>query len=382
MFRLRFSRLLLCFLLAAGLFPVRVADAQQSTGKPVDVVFCLDLSSSANTLIDHFRNHLWDYWRFFSRCKPRPNFRIGVVAYSRFSYGKQTGYSKVIKDLGTDFERMSSILYKIPSRIEKGDQYVGAALKTCLTKVNWSKDPDAIKMIFLVGNGDVNLGPESVDKAVERLRQQEVMIHTIYCVAPGERKAVRGWQRIAQYSGGKHDAISLRTRYFDNVAGFNQQRFRALNRKFNATYLYYGIGGAKRWRMQTEEDNHIYVANTEGYRFRALYKISDDYQQKNHDWDLVDLYYRNPVAFMEVDRKTMNDSCKKMTHAQLKSYIIYKKYERKKLAALIADMVTEKELKDREAGRLTQKRMPTLDVVSLRMLREILVPRGIQCPEY
>jgi len=233
-----------------------------------------------------------------------------------------------------------------------------------------------------VGNGDVNLGGESVDKAVERLRQQEVMIHTIYCVAPGERKAVRGWQRIAQYSGGKHDAISLRTRYFDNVAGFNQQRFRALNRKFNATYLYYGIGGAKRWRMQTEEDNHIYVANTEGYRFRALYKISDDYQQKNHDWDLVDLYYRNPVAFMEVDRKTMNDSCKKMTHAQLKSYIIYKKYERKKLAALIADMVTEKELKDREAGRLTQKRMPTLDVVSMRMLREILVPRGIQCPEY
>ncbi|MBK7908813.1 hypothetical protein [Candidatus Pollutiaquabacter sp.] len=70
---------------------------QKSTGTPVDVVFCLDLSSSANTLIDHFRNHLWDYWRFFARCKPRPNFRIGVVAYSRFSYGKQTGYNKVIR---------------------------------------------------------------------------------------------------------------------------------------------------------------------------------------------------------------------------------------------------------------------------------------------
>lgn len=382
MSRIRYFCLLLLFLLSAGLFPVRVADAQQSTGKPIDVVFCLDLSSSANTLIDHFRNHLWDYWHFFNRCKPRPNFRIGVVAYSRFSYGKQTGYSKVIKDLGTDFERLSSILFKIPSRIEKGDQFVGAALKTALTKISWSKNPAAMKMIFLVGNGGVNLGGESVDKVVDRLRQQDVVIHTIYCVVPGERKAIRGWERIAQYSGGKHDAISLRTRYFDHIGGFNMQRFRSLNRKFNATYLYYGIGGSKRWRMQAEEDNHIYVTNTEGYRFRSLYKISDSYQQKNADWDLVDLYYSNPVAFMDVDKKTLNDTCRKMTSAQLKTYIIFKKYERKQLATMISDMVKEKELKDREAGRLTQKRMPTLDVVSLRMLREVLKPHSIQCPEY
>ena len=143
--------------------------AQKATGQTVDVVFCLDLSSSANGLIDHLRNHIWDYWYFFSRCQPAPNYRIGVVAYSRFSYGKSTGYSKLIKDLGTDFEPLSNILYKIPSRIEKGDQYVGAALSTCLKKISWSKDPNAIKIIFLVGNGDVTLGAENIDRNIEKL---------------------------------------------------------------------------------------------------------------------------------------------------------------------------------------------------------------------
>ena len=107
------------------------AAAQQKTGQAVDIVFCLDLSSSANGLIDQMRNLLWDYWYFLWRCQPVPNYRISVVAYSRFSYGKKTGYVKVLKDLSTDFELLSAILYKIPSRIEKGDQYVGSALNMC-----------------------------------------------------------------------------------------------------------------------------------------------------------------------------------------------------------------------------------------------------------
>lgn len=346
----------------------------------MDVVFCLDLSSSANGLIDHLRNHLWDYWYFFSRCQPTPNYRIGVVAYSRFSYGKSSGYSKVIKDLSTDFEPLSNILYKIPSRIEKGDQFVGSALGTCLKKISWSKDPEAIKIIFLVGNGDVRLGAESIDRNIEKLNAQGVTIYPIYCTVPGERKTIRQWQRIAENSGGKLNTISIRNKYFDQLNGFDIKKFRTLNRKFNNTYLYYGQGGYKRWKMLNDEDNHVYITNTEGYRYRALYKISDDYQKKNDSWDLVDLYYKNPVAFMDVDRKTLNDTCKKMKSEQLKAYIIYKKYERKKLSAMIADMIAEKEMKDKAEGKIVEKKMGTLDIISIRMLREILKAKQINCP--
>ncbi len=315
-----------------------------------------------------------------SRCQPAVNYRIGVVAYSRFSYGRKNGYVKVISDLGTDFEEMSAILFKIPSRIEKGDQFVGSALFTCLKKISWSKDPNALKVIFLVGNGDVRLGPDDVERVTERLVANKIILNTIYCTVPGERKAIHGWKKLAEMGNGKMEVMSLRNRYFDRLAGFDLQLFRALNRKFNHTYLHYGLGGYKRWKTIINEDNHIFVTNTEGYRYRSLYKISDDYQKKNHHWDLVDMYYKNPVAFMDVERKYLNDSCRKMYNEELRNYIIYKKYERKKLSAMIADMIAEKELKERAQGLVTEKTMATLDVISMRMLRELLKSKNVILP--
>jgi hypothetical protein len=370
---------LILFLLLLEPKPVT---AQQKTGQPVDIVFCLDLSSSANGLIDQMRNHMWDYWYFLSRCQPVPNYRISVVAFSRFSYGKRTGYVKVIKDLSTDFELLSALLYKIPSRIEKGDQYVGSALNMCLRKLSWSNDPNALKIIFLVGNGDVKLGGDDIDRVTEKLVSQGVIINTVYCTVPGERKAIRGWSRLAELGNGKMAVISLRNRYFDRLNGFDLQRFRALNRKFNNTYLYYGPGGYKRWKILINEDNHIFITNTEGYRYRSLFKVSEDYQKKNYSWDLVDLYYKNPVGFMEADRKLMNDSCKRMNADKLKAYIVYKKYERKKLSAMIVDMIAEKELKDRIDGKVMEKGMATFDIVTMHMLRDLLIARNITCPVY
>ena len=354
--------------------------AQEKTNQSIDVVFCLDLSNSSNGLIDQFRNHLWDYWNFFKHCQPQPEFRIGVVTYARFSYGKANGYSKVQKDLGTDFEMLSNILYKIPSKIEKGDQYVGAALNTCLKKISWSTDPNTKKIIFLVGNGDVYTGRIDVNEVLKKLSKQNIIVHTTYCIAPGERKAIIGWQKIAQAGGGKISTVSLRRHNFDKLNGFDLQNFRLLNRKFNNTYLYYGKGGKLRRRILQVEDNHIYVTNTEGFRFRSMYKISDDYQNKNYSWDLVDLYHKDPLAFLDIDRQLLNDSCKKMSDEQIKEYIIYKKYERKKLSSLISEMLLAKDKKDKETGANSIRKFNTFDRISIQTIKDLLKENGCECP--
>ena len=353
--------------------------AQEKTGPPIDIVFCLDLSNSSNGLIDQFRNHIWDYWYFLTRCKPKPNYRIGVVTFARFSYGKANGYSKVMRDLGTDFERLSNILFKIPSKVEKGDQYVGSALNTCLKKLSWSKDPLAKKIIFLVGNGDVYTGKDDLEKVLDNLVEENILVQTIYCTAPGERKAILGWQNIAQKTGGKNYTISLRNHYFDKLNDFDVKRFRRLNRRFNYTYLYYGKEGRTRWRMMQEEDNHIYITNTEGFRYRSWYKISPDYLRKNSSWDLVDYYGRNKEESLIVDRKFVNDTCKKMSEEELRSYILLKKYERKKIASMISKMMTDKEKKDLQDGVMIERNALTLDVLSLRVLKDILKEKGCSC---
>lgn len=354
------------------------AEVQKKSGPQIDVVFCMDLSSSSNGLIEQFRNHLWDYWYFFNSCDPKPDYRIGVVAYARPSYGKSNGYSKVIRDLGIDFERMSNTLFKISPRVEKGDQFVGAALNTCLNKISWSKNPDARKIIFLVGNGDVYTGKENLEDVIGRLNQENIQVYSIYCTAPGERKAILGWQKIAQKCGGKIYSMSLRNQYFDELNGFDMKKFRRLNRKFNNTYLYYGKGGRARWKMLQEEDNHIYIANTEGYRFRSMYKISPDYQKKHESWDLVDLQVRERDVG-EIDRRFVNDTCKKMSDADLRTYILLKKYERKKLSGMISRMLSEKATKDKYHKVKFDRKVLTLDLLSLRVIKDVLREEGCNC---
>ena len=355
---------------------------QIKTGRPVDIVIAMDLSSSSNGLIDHLRNHIWDYWYTLSNCNPQLNYRIAVVTYARFSYGKQNGYTRIVKDLSTDFEKLSSLLYKIPSRIEKGDQYVGATLNTCLKKISWSKDPEAIKMIFLVGNGDVTTGTIDIDETVDKLVANNIIVNTVYCTVPGEKKAIKGWERIALKGKGKISSMSIRNKYFDRLNGFDMAKFRALNKKFNKTYLWYGPEGKARFNRMVEVDNKAYITNTEGFRYRILHKISDDYQRTNNSWDLVDLYSRNPLDFIKVDRKTMIDTCRKMNNDQLKAFIIFKKYERKKIGAMMAEMIINKELKDKEEGQLVNKTMPTLDIVTLNAIRDVLREESCECPKH
>ncbi|MBK8365333.1 MAG: VWA domain-containing protein [Bacteroidetes bacterium] len=355
---------------------------QIKTGRPVDIVIAMDLSSSSNGLIDHLRNHIWDYWYTLSNCNPQPNYRIAVVTYARFSYGKQNGYTRIVKDLSTDFEKLSSLLYKIPSRIEKGDQYVGATLNTCLKKISWSKDPEAIKMIFLVGNGDVTTGTIDIDETVDKLVANNIIVNTVYCTVPGEKKAIKGWERIALKGKGKISSMSIRNKYFDRLNGFDMAKFRALNKKFNKTYLWYGPEGKARFNRMVEVDNKAYITNTEGFRYRILHKISDDYQRTNNSWDLVDLYSRNPLDFIKVDRKTMIDTCRKMNNDQLKAFIIFKKYERKKIGAMMAEMIINKELKDKEEGQIVNKTMPTLDIVTLNAIRDVLREESCECPKH
>jgi hypothetical protein len=241
-----------------------------------------------------------------------------------------------------------------------------------------------VKYLYVFGSvlSDNFNEKSDIDLVVDKLVANNIIVNTVYCTVPGEKKAIKGWERIALKGRGKISTMSIRNKYFDRLNGFDMQKLRALNKKFNNTYLWYGPEGRLRYNRMVDVDNKSYIANTEGFRYRILYKISDDYQRTNMSWDLVDMYSKNPVNFMKVDRKMMNDSCKRMSNDQLKAYIIYKKYERKKIGAMMAEMIINKELKDKEEGQTVTKTMATLDIVTLKAIREMLKNESCECPQY
>jgi hypothetical protein len=357
------------------------ASFSQAPTSSVDVVFCIDLSASTNGILDRFRDHLWDYVHLFDQCSPTAEFRIGFVAFSRPSYKRENSYVKVIRDLSSDFESLSHDLLQIKSTIEKGDQFVGAALSVCAKNISWSKDSNSLKVVFIIGNGKANTGEIHLEDATEELTSRGVIVNAIYCLEPAAAYDKRGWEKIAEAGNGKFSAIQVKNVYYESLHGFDIDKFHSLNRKFNDTYLYYGKSGFSKWKLQCMEDDQMYTRNTEGYRYRAEFKMSNRYQQKNSEWDLVDLHMKDPAFIFRADKLTMPDTMKNMSWEDLRAYVIFNKYQRKLLAKKMKQMLEEKSRKDIEEGRVIEKTMGTLDVISINILKDLMIQRGFELLE-
>jgi hypothetical protein len=353
----------------------------QATPQQVEIVFCMDLSASTNGILDRFRDHLWDYVHLFSNCSPEVDIKIGLVAFARPSYQKENSYVKVLQDLTDDYETFSHRLLQMKPKVENGEQLVGAALKVCSKKISWSKDKSALKVVFLVGNGTTRTGEISCEEAAEELAHKGIIIHSFYCLENEEAYEKRGWERIAEIGNGKFNTLQIKNVYYENFHGFDLDKFRSLNSKLNDTYLFYGKSGRVRWRAQSMEDDYMYAHNTEGFRYRVAFKISDLFQQKNDEWDLVDLYTKDQSLIYKQDKMSMPDTMKNMSTEDLRAFIVFNKYQRKLLIKKINKMLEEKELSDKDRGFVMKKRMNTLDILSIELLKELLVQKGFDFVE-
>ena len=160
--------LLFSFLFAGWLFvPLHGIAQDVKAGRPLDIVFCLDLSGSTNGLLTDVRDNLWLISNEIDQMNPRPALRIGVVGFSRPSFGKNNAYVKMLSDLTDDLDHVAAELYKLKPCIEKGDQIVSAALNTAIADASWSKDEQATKLIFVVGNGMVTANGYEYVKSCE-----------------------------------------------------------------------------------------------------------------------------------------------------------------------------------------------------------------------
>jgi hypothetical protein len=322
------------------------------------------------------RNHIWDYVNLFSHCEPRPDFRIGFVGFARPSFGKDNYYVKVISDLTHDIEGLTHELLKLRTQIEKGDQFVGPALKVCGEKISWNERPEAVKVIFLGGNGLVTTGSEPYTKAVEACVAKGITVNCIYILNNPVVGEQAGWEDIASRGNGKYTSMQVKFEYFENLGGFDMEKLFALNKQLNETYLYYGPRGKERWKIQRADDESIYKANSESYRYRVQFRISDLYLNKNSEWDLVDLHTKNPAALATIDRELVSDTLKYLTPPDFRAQVIFNKGKRNKVIADIKKMLAEKEQLVKDKNLEAEKNMKTFDITTIKWLKDILVAKG------
>ena len=271
---------------------ITIKSQAQETEKQrtVDVVIAMDLSGSTNGLLENFRDKMWDIinqWKLF---KPTPNVRFGIVGFSRLSYSSQNGYVKIVCDLTDDYDVVSKELHNIKPYVENGYQFVGAAMEVCMESMSWSGDDDALKMVFVMGNGMANYGTVNYRAMCEKAVKKNIIFNPVYCIKSDRQQRNRelpAWNEIAELTGGESQTITVNKR--QPLISMREElvTLAVLNDSLNKTFLSYGRNGADRYKLMLETDDNAKRVFESYFYSRLKYKLSDHYQKRQIPWDIV-----------------------------------------------------------------------------------------------
>ena len=346
---------------------------------PIDIVLCMDLSGSTNGLIENLRERIWDIANEINAYSPAASLRIGIVAYSRPQYKKENYYVRVIADLTDDIDFVQNELFTIKTTTEQGSQYVGPAIYVSVSNMSWSKQKNAFKVLFIVGNGIVNLSGNDYIQACEKAVSKKIILNPVFCKTYMNVKEILQWRNLAELGKGEYYEIDINKKTFVIPTIYDVDYLRELNFQFNKTYVYYGLEGKKRFGIQEDLDNKATAINEMSFQSRLVTKVSRFYQETNFAWDLVDLANRQQVDWSAIDRATLPENLQKMNDDELKKYVDGKWSERRQIIGTIRILCAKRtEIVKEKKRELKLSEGNTLGNVVIESMNKIAPEKGFK----
>jgi len=159
----------------------RKPSAAPPAAQSIDIAFVLDTTASMQDVIDGAKTRIWSVATAITSKQPKPHVRIALLPFRDRGDAYVTQLFDLTDDLDAVFKNLQSF------KAEGGGdtpESVNQALYEAVTKVSWSADPNAVKLIFLVGDAPPHMDyaddvkyPDTCKLAVER----HISVNTIQC---------------------------------------------------------------------------------------------------------------------------------------------------------------------------------------------------------
>jgi Mg-chelatase subunit ChlD len=301
----------------------------------IDVAFCLDTTGSMSGLLEGAKTKIWSIVNTISTAKPRPILRIALVGYRDLN---DTYVTRVY-----DFTGNLETMYGHLRRFEAGGggdepEHVNQALHESIHKLSWSKNPAALKILYLVGDAPPHLDYQDgydYKKAARRAATSGIIINTIQCGQTASTQQV--WTEIARMAEGKYAAID-QTGGMRNIQSPYDGELARLSGELNKTYVAYGRSGAANVVAQTENDA---VAEPAAAADRASAKASFLY--RNESWDLVDAVKEDEGKLEKLSKNDLPVELRTMSRDQQRTFLKQKEQERTKLQTQIQTLTKKRQ---------------------------------------
>ncbi|WP_339916757.1 vWA domain-containing protein [Yeosuana marina] len=291
----------------------------------IKVALLLDTSNSMDGLIDQAKAQLWDIVNELSYAKcgtNKPNLQIALYEYGNDRLNSREGYIRQVLGFSDDLDEISKELFSLTTN--GGEEYCGQVIQTSLNQLNWGKNPDDLKLIFIAGNEPFTQGKTNYKDASANANEKDVTVNTIFC-GDFNQGISTYWKDGADLTNGDYMSINqnqstvyIATPYDDDIL--------ILNQKLNKTYVIYGDKGKEKIALQAEQDSNAGSYGKANAVSRSVSKSS--YLYKNESWDLVDAVELNEVTIENLKDDALPNILKGKTKEEIKTYVNEKRKER------------------------------------------------------
>jgi len=317
-------------------------DKKDKDNNTVKIALLLDTSNSMDGLINQAKAQLWDIVNQFSYAKcgngHRPNLQIALYQYGNDGLSSREGYIQQVIGFSSDLDEISEKLFSLSTN--GGEEYCGEVIQTSLRQLDWGKNPDNLKMIFIAGNEPFTQGKLNYRDAVTNAREKEIIVNTIFC-GNYQQGINTHWKKGATLTGGEYIAIDhnkqivhINTPYDDVII--------KLNSKLNRTYISYGAMGSTKLKLQSQQDNNAMELEEAVAVKRAVSKSSGMY--KNSSWDLIDAAEDDEFDVSAIKKEELPNALRNKSEAELTAFISEKKAERTRIQKEIQQLNAKREI--------------------------------------
>ena len=236
----------------------------------VDLVFVLDTTGSMGGLIEGAKRRIWSIANQIALGKPTPALRIGLVGYRDKGDDYVTKLSPLTDDLDDVYAELQGF-----GAVGGGDtpENVRQALHDALTKLEWSQDKRALKILFLVGDCPPHMDYDDVPDLADLCKtaaSSEIIINTVRCGSNPETGRI--WEEIALKAEGKFmtidqsgGVVSVPTPFDDDLGRYSDELGKAV--------IPYGDPRAREKEEKRKSDAEAMESGSKADRVSALARL-------------------------------------------------------------------------------------------------------------
>ncbi|MBP2832485.1 VWA domain-containing protein [Aquimarina sp. U1-2] len=301
----------------------------------IQVALLLDTSNSMDGLIDQAKAQLWEIVNELSYAKCGTNdikLQIALYEYGNDRLTASEGFVRQVLPFSEDLDEISKELFALTTN--GGNEYCGKVIHTSINQLDWERNYDHLKLIFIAGNEPFTQGPVNYTDAATDALEKDVTINTIFCGNYNQGINTM-WKHGAEITKGQYSAIDhnkttlhIATPYDDIILELNNQ--------LNDTYIYYGTKGAQKRVVQKEQDKNAASYSAANAVSRTISKSSGFY--KNKSWDLIDAAEDESFEIDKVAKDDLPQELKEKSKAALKQHIAEKSKKRKEIQQKIQEL--------------------------------------------